>query len=236
MKFPADIDWNATPLKLRCPYNECGTCFYVGPEIQDKARCPFCHTMVGGATGVWPTNQWHSAVADIRFLYDNKKIELATIAAASYFEGCLHAFLWNAMYHVWEETRWIPRDNQDHPASVKEVRKCVVRFERLLDKNRGWKRRANTLYPRIFGTCFDGLVAKHVPDSQPFIDNRDDIHKWRNQLVHAGYGMTEIWPEAVKNSSLRTTVEFTVQCWTVFRALQNKLIAKVVSERVKAAR
>ncbi len=234
MKLPIHIAWDKKPLDIRCPYNECGNCHYVGADIQANGQCPKCDTVLGNATGVWPTNQWFSAAGDITFLFDHKRIELATIAAASYFEGCLHALLWKGMYFIWDKTRWIPRDDQGLVESNKENRECMARITRLFDKNHGWRRRANTLCPHIFGTCFDRLAAAHLPDCQAFITNRDIIHGWRNRLVHAGYPMTETWPDEVKDRALRATVEFVVQCWTVFRVLQNELIATQVSERKKA--
>lgn len=233
MKLPIDIAWDRSPLDIHCPYNECGTCYYVGPEIQAFGQCPMCGKRIDNATTPWPTNQWFSAAADLAFLYDSERLELATIAAASYFEGCLHAFLWKGMYFIWDKTRWIPRDDQDQVENIKANRESMARIARLFDKNHGWKRRANTLCPHIFGTCFDGLVAAHVPDCRAFITNRDNIHGWRNRLVHAGHPMTETWPDEVKPMSLRATVEFMLQCWEVFRPLQNDLIATVVSKRTK---
>ena len=174
-------------------------------------------------------------MGDITFLFDHKRIELATIAAASYFEGCLHALLWKGMYFIWDKTRWTPRADRDQVESIKANRECMERIARLFDKNHGWKRRANKLCPRIFGITFDELATKHVPDSHAFITNRDNIHAWRNRLVHAGHPMTETWPGEFKDRSLRATVEFMLQCWTVFQALQNELIAKVVLERKRAA-
>ena len=231
MILPIDINWNENPLAIRCPYNECGMCYYVGSEIQAYGECPSCGTKIGNATSVWPANQWFSAAGDIAFLFDNKKIELATIAAASYFEGCLHSFLWKGMFHVWETTRWKVQQGRDLAKDVAANTECQARITRKLDKLAGWKSRANKLCPRIFGANFDELVAKHVPDSQAFTTNRDRIHGWRNQLLHAGHPMTETWPDEVKDRSLRATVEFILQCWEVFRPLQNELIAKVVSER-----
>lgn len=235
MQRPNDINWNESPLAIRCPYSECGTCCYVGSEIQADTQCPSCGTATGNATGVWPANQWFSAVGDVAFLFDHKRIELATIAAASYFEGCLYSFLRKGMFFVWEPTRW---KVQEHRALAEEVRanaECETRITRKLDRFTGWMGRANKLCPQVFGAKFDELVAKHAPDSQAFITNRDNIHGWRNRLLHVGHPMTETWTDEVKDRSLRATVEFVRQCWQVFRPLQNELIAKVVSQREKAS-
>ena len=233
MQLPIDINWNENPLAIRCPYNECGMCYYVGSEIQAYGECPSCGTKIANATGVWPANRWFSAAGDIAFLFDNKKIELATVAAASYFEGCLHSFLWKGMFHVWETTRWKVQEGRNLAEDVAANRECQARITRKLDKLAGWRSRAYKLCPRIFGANFDELVAKHVPDGQAFTTNRDNIHEWRNRLLHAGHPMTETWADAVKDRALRATVEFILQCWEVFRPLQHDLIAKVVTERKK---
>lgn len=44
VQIPIGINWNEIALAIRRPYNECGTCNYVGPEIQANGQCPSCGT------------------------------------------------------------------------------------------------------------------------------------------------------------------------------------------------
>jgi len=230
MDLPLTIDW-ARPLMLSCPYNECGNCYYVGREIQAYGQCPLCKHRFSNATGPWPKNQWFSAAQDLAFLYDHKRLELGTIAAAGYFEGCIHAFLWDGMYFIRDDTRWKPEQHNDQFEASQVNQVCTNKIDREFQKYRGWQRRAEKLCPKVFGAKFDELLSKYVSDHESFITNRDNIHKWRNHLLHRGFPLAEVFSEEAKQRMFRAIIEFMVECWVVFAKLQNELIAKIVAER-----
>ena len=237
MQLPNEIDWNNKPLALQCPYSSCGICLHVGNEADFDGGCPTCKSVKGGRA-CWPNPRWLSANDDLVFLYNNARPELATIVGASYFEGCLRSFLWHAMYFVWDDTRWRPRGVKGFdPEEIRLNQACYEKIHHILQdrKYRGWRKRANKLCPRVLGEPFDDLVRKHIDNCDDFFVNRDNIHEWRNELLHSGHPMTETWPDDLKTRCLRATVEFMRQCWEVFRVLQNEYIARPMAERQGAA-
>lgn len=216
--------------ELKCPFAQCGECLYVGERQGDGAVCPACGK--GRIAQIWPQVQWIGAAEDIAFLAEHKKLELLTIAVAAYFECLLHTFLYDGLYFLHEPTRVPGRcdrpDIEDagnrFVAEQKEIRRREQVIEDLFHKHKGWHRRLNDLCATVFGTCFDGLLARHCGDVRSFVQNRDNIHWWRNQILHRGVTLEVFWPAGLRERIPAIALDFVRQCWDVFRVLYNECI------------
>lgn len=221
---------------LVCSLGICEQCRYVGHEIRLGGQCPVCHGCFKEACTPWPQMNWVNAAEDIEFVYKNKRLELLTISVAAYFEGLLHTFLKDGMWFVYEPTRIagkcaFPEENDQlerFKAENEEFRRRYEQQEKLFSRYRyrSWFGRLNKLCTKIYGTCFDDLVARHCENSRIFMENRDNIHQWRNILLHRGISLQHIWPKEVRESALNTAIEFVRQCWVIFRPLYNEQIHK----------
>lgn len=177
--------------------------------------------------------QWIHAADDIGFLYQNGKLELLTIAIASYYEGVLHSFLYDALTLIHPPTRMMdcerPEIADTGDLFVAEQQEAKRRYELIEDtfrKHRSWRGRHGNLCKLIFGSAFDDLVGTHVSNPQWFITNRDNIHNWRNLILHRGVPLTKAWPASVQKTAPDIGLRFVRECWDVFRILNNELIHK----------
>lgn len=212
----------------------CNECLYVGDEIHLGGQCPVCNVRFEQACSPWPQMNWANAAEDIEFVYKNKKLELLTISVAAYFEGLLHTFLRDGMWFIYEPTRIAERctfpEKKDElerfKAENEEFQRRYDQQEKLFSQHRSWFSRLNELCTMIYGTCFDDLIVRHCENSKIFIENRDNIHQWRNILLHRGISLQHIWPQEVRERALNTAVEFVRQCWAIFRTLYNEQIHK----------
>lgn len=233
MPYPEHPKPHASAVGLLCPYHSCGNCQYVGREINFGGSCPACAGNIGGALATWPMIQWIHAADDIGFLYQNGKLELLTIAIASYYEGVLHSFLYDALTLIHPPTRMMDCERPDvadsgdrFVAEQQEARRRYQLIEELFRKHRSWGRRHKDLCVAIFKSAFDDLARKHVSSAEQFITNRDNIHKWRNLILHRGVPLKEAWPEHVQKAAPDIGLRFVRECWDVFRLLNNELIHK----------
>jgi len=222
-------------LTFESPYHSCSECKYVGTEIDFEQSCPVCGHRVTDALSVWPNVQWIGAASDIAFLYEHKKLELLTIALAAYFEGVLWAFFYDAFLLIHAPTRSVDIDvshvadeGERFVAEQQEFRRRQKLINDMLNdkKFRAWGKRLKELCTKVFGRPFDELLAEHVPNAKAFITNRDNIHEWRNLILHRGIPLDQVWPDKVRNAAPRIAIEFVQDCWDTFRILNNELIHK----------
>jgi RNA polymerase subunit RPABC4/transcription elongation factor Spt4 len=77
------------------PYGHCGQCEYVGTDISLGSTCPACGASQTNACGVWPTPEFQEIWDDIVFAWNNERAEIASVAAAMYFEASVfHLIKW----------------------------------------------------------------------------------------------------------------------------------------------
>lgn len=220
--------------KLECPYGSCGKCHYVGGEVALHGTCPSCGNLIGAGMVLWPHVQWFNAAEDVQFLCDTKRLELITIAVAAYYEGVLHAFLDDALRLVHPPTRMgdcccpeIPDAIERYERKQKEASRREGLIAELFRKHRAWEKRHVRLCERIFRRSLDDLVISFYPNASQFIENRNNIHDWRNLILHRGVSLGHVWPEELQAQIPSIALKFVCDCWDVFRLLNNNLLLAV---------
>lgn len=227
--------------RLVCSYHSCPQCHYVGEDIDFGQRCPVCTFQVTNSLSVWPNNQWHSACDDIQFLFTHEKLELLTIATASYFEGVLWSFFYDAFILIYSPTcslnidvSHVSEEGERFVEEQKEHRRRQQLIRDTMKKFRDWPKRLGTLCTELFGASLDDLLRQHFSRANLFITNRDNIHKWRNEILHKGVPLDQVWSESMQREAPRLAVEFVKECWAAFCVLNNELIHEPYWREVRA--
>jgi len=126
------------------PYNMCGTCNYVGTDVQPGVACAKCNARLDDPM-TWPDSliPGHSPIElwrDVVFCWNHKKAELATIAAAFYFEALLFHLLHYGLAWIDKDMNWIGAGFGEYPAKEAEVRRYLQSLRDFRHANRAIKR------------------------------------------------------------------------------------------------
>ncbi|MCK4603034.1 MAG: hypothetical protein KAU28_11245 [Phycisphaerae bacterium] len=232
--LPIEIDAKRPLTPPETPYGQCGHCQHVSTEIRSKNYCPGCNK-TRQSCGIWPEAElielWHEEVA----MWNDQRVELATVIAAMYFEASAFRLLYWGTVWLDPELNWIGAAFEEIKDKEKRIREFLYSIRSAKDTQAAFK--------KLFGVRGQEMLATTMgeKDASLFWNNYLQLADFRNQIVHKGrravYRALEKgrWTVVEKTfkEHLNWCLVFIPTCWVVFSRLHNEYIHKPMLARKK---
>ncbi len=222
------------PLEVpKTPYGRCERCQYVSNDLVSNRVCPICNANCRQGYTLWPDPELEEIWNDEVAMWNQKRLELAVITAAMYFEASVFHLIYLA-------THLLDPDLNCIGCSCEEFRGKEERIWSFLRDIRT-RDKTDEALKRVFGTTGKEILKKVLNDDNAkyFWDNYRRLSDYRNGIVHKGrralYRLCDesriVVHEPKAEEILNWSLIFIPVCWDVFSKIHNEFIHKPMWKR-----